>query len=490
MNFEAVTVISSFLRSQDEIFTLESFYRYLRSKGVRLSKTDAEDILQSSNLVFSLVHDEYITRAGVFTGRWFSFKPSKEEVDKGYFLLGHRCMPFINPETSPDSIIVMTNDKLLEASSQTFSMNLALDTFSLYGEGYIIPYIIGDKGNGTVHLKSIQYSLPTEINLTSWKLSDIKNIKDFEYGDRLLCRVVDWENSVIEVTKLKDRSEKFVVSSSAVQREEWYSYFEEGLLAGFDKHGPTESIEEQLALLFLENQKELCIKNCGSVEEFLGHTTKIGFEHYGVESRIWRKNEEIPFSGKWNSTMSSADLIFSDMALTFSPQVLDAYLENSIYESYKTGKPQSLEFLVSEIFPQIIKMGGAEQKEVLLNIEKRNDILKKNYNRFSDFSIAELRKRILDLFSQVNTLFCDIACSGLNVSLFPQQELVVLSQLYGHLVRLLDEVENIFTREQIPIDDISLSLDGMVETFEDIRGNLEFALNSNRYKGYGIVKKD
>ena len=64
------------------------------------------------------------------------------------------------------------------------------------------------------------------------------------------------------------------LTADDLEREEWYSNFEKGLINGFETNGPVSSIEQQLAFLFLENQQELCIKNCGSAEEFLKHTKK------------------------------------------------------------------------------------------------------------------------------------------------------------------------------------------------------------------------
>ena len=135
-------------------------------------------------------------------------------------------------------------------------------------------------------------------------------------------------------------------------------------------------------------------------------------------------------------------------------------------------------------------ISSTERRLVLLNIEKRNDILEKMYNQFTDYPIAQIRKRILSLFSRVSELFCEIGGSGIAAEIFPQQELVILSQLYSHVVRLLEEVENVYMRPQFPIDDVSLSLEGMEETFEDISGTLFSSLESNRFKGFEIVKND
>ncbi|MDD5929720.1 MAG: hypothetical protein PUC37_07945 [Spirochaetales bacterium] len=486
--YSSASIISSYLKEQDELFTSEEFFHYLKKSGIKITKAECVELLRSSDYVFSLVNDEYITKAGVFIGRWFSFKPSKEEVNKGSFLIGHRCMPFANSEIPCDSLIVINQGKEIPSSSTVFSMNLAMDVFALYGEGYIIPNIFGDKSNDSLSISSMQYSLPSEIKLTSWPLKSISGKRNFKYGDRILCRVVDWANGVIEMLHMPDSSENFTLSEEKLEREQWYSDFENSFLASMQKHGPVDSIEEQLSLLFLENQEELCKKNCGSVEEFLAHTTKIGFSSYGVENRIWKNGEDVPFLGPWNKNFSN-DLIFLDMTVSFSPYIIDAFIEDYIYQKQSGKKMKSFEDLLEDMLPQILRLSSTEKKFVLLNIKKRHDIVEKSYNNFSNFTIAKTRHRCLALFTRVNSLMSEIACSDYSISLenLPQQEVIILTQLFGHLVRLLEELENNFTRNQFPIDDVELSLDGMEETFDDIEGSLTYALENNKRKGFEIV---
>ena len=492
MDFRTNNIIEEYLTQQLDVFSVDEFYKYLKSRSAKITKNDAKEILQISDYVFSLVNNEYVTKAGVFTGRWFSFKPSREEVEKGYILIGHRCMPFVNPEIPPDSIGVVSDDKPVESQAEKFSMNLAMDTFALYGEGYILPYIFNDRSNTTAALSSVQYSMPQEMRLTCWPIKELCGGQSFKYGDRILCRVLNWEDGVVEMTVQPSALTDFVISDEAVQREEWYTHFENGLLESFDRHGPASSIEEQLSFLFLENQEQLCIRACGSVEEFLSHTSKIGFEPYGVESRIWRKGQQVPYTGKWNGLGLDRGMLLSDMALTLTPKVIDAILEDRIYDKKrgKTDVPDNFEDVVKKIFPNMAMISSSERRLVLLNIEKRNDILEKMYNQFSDYPIAEMRKRILSLFTRVSELFCEIGGSGIAAETFPQQELVILSQLYSHVVRLLEEVENVYMRPQFPADDVSLSLEGMEETFEDISVALVSSLESNRFKGFEIVKTE
>jgi hypothetical protein len=482
-----VPQIDEYFFSQVDVFTADDFYHYFKSRGLKISKSDVTGILHSSDYVFPLINQEYITRAGVFEGRWFSFLPSKEEIDKGQIMLGHRCMPFINPNVSQDAVSVMVNNKLVRSESAVFTMNLALDTFALFGEGYVIPFIINDPANTDVSLSAVQYSMPNEIRLTSWPLEVIAGPEGIKYGDRILCRVIDWANNVVEMSVLREKSDELVISEASVLRENWYTDFENGLLHSFDKNGPGDSIEEQLALLYLENQEQLCIKECGSAEEFLKHTTKIGFSSYGVETRIWRIREEVPYVGEWNQSVPD-DLILSDLTMRFTPPVLDAYLEDFIYQNLKSKKKITFDELADTMFPQVLHITSEERKRILLNIEKRHDIIKEKYNSFSDYGVAPIRHRILELFTHINELVCDIASSNVSVSDFPQQELVILSQLFSHVAHLLEDVENLVLRDQFPFDDVSISLDGMEETFEDIVYTLKSSLERNKYKGFGLVE--
>ena len=485
MQMDNSYLIEQFFLTYHDIFTVDFFCKSLKAQGLKITKENARTILDSSDLVFSLVGDEYITRAGVFIGRWFSFKPSAEEIQKGYIILGHRCIPFINPAVPPDMINVANRLDVIEPKAVSFSMNLALDTFALFGEGFIIPAIFNDHSNTKLPLSSVQYGMPAEIELTAWPLSQIIGGKTIKLGDRILGRIVDWENNVVELSVLP-ANPSTEISTEDIEREEWYLKFEQGLLQSFETNGPADSIEQQLAYLFLENQQELCTRSCGSAEEFLQHTKKIGFSPYGVESRIWYANRPVPYIGEWNKD-STAESLFTNMTMIFSPQIIDAYLETFIFEHRERKSRKTLEELVDEIFPSVLRMTASERKLVLLNIEKRRDILEKVYNQFADYKLAPLRQRVLDLFSQVSLLLCSIGCSGLKLQEFPQQELVILVQLFSHIARIVEEMENEFLMDSFPYDDVKLSLEGMEETFEDIGGILHQSLEAITYDSIKIV---
>lgn len=475
MKKDISVILRNYFSVQENVFSVSDFIAYLKSKGIKLSFDEALGILNSSNYVFPLINDEFITRAGVFTNKWFSIKPSKEEIKKDRLVLGHRCMPFINPDIPPCDIKIITPTARPFPRFDTFSMNFALDVFAFYGEGYVIPYIINDRANKDFSLQSVQDSLPNQTSLTCWTLSQVAGRK-MNYGERLLCRVVDWPSNTIEVQliekELPQNKEELQITVDDLQRERWYNYFEKGFLESFEKNGPSGSIEEQLALLFLENIDVLCVKNCGSSEEFLRHTKQIGFANYGVESRIWRTNEVVPYVGNWNNEISD-ELMLAEISSNFTPQIIDAYLHQNLFCKNHLKPTKTIEEIAACIFPPSLIMNKVERTAILLNLEKRNDILNKKYLGSFDNDIAPLRERTLNLFTQVNKLMCSIGGAKLDMKKFPQSELVILTQLYGHIINIIDELENIFLRLKFPVNDVMLSLNGMEETFIEIKSILE-----------------
>ena len=489
MDLSSSFLVDSFFSKCLDIFTADDFYHHLKSAGLKITRDFAVSLLNSSTMVFPLVNNEYVTRAGVFINRCFSFKPTKEEVKKGHFIIGHRFMPFVNPDVPPDRIKIKSGSEIIKEEPVVFSMNTAMDIYALYGEGFTIPYIFNDHSNTKYTISSVQYKMPSEIQLTSWPLDIITGGKKFTYGDRIVCRVLEWDKDLVEVKYLPQKTEQddnMSISSADIEREEWYSNFESCLLQSFERNGPCNSIEEQIAYLYLENQEKLCVLNCGSAEEFLMHTKKISFCPYGVETRLWKTGEQVPYNGEWNESLDSSS-IFDDLSVIFSPEIIDAYIENYLYINQDTEKKEPVALLIDEIFPSILQMPQQERKFLMLNIEKRHDIIVKSYNSFADYKLGPVRKRVIDLFSKVTELVCSIACSNLKLIDFPQQDLIILVQLFSHLARMVEEMENVFGRDQFPVDDVLLSLEGMEETFAEIKDTLLLSIDKNTYKNFKIV---
>ena len=161
------------------------------------------------------------------------------------------------------------------------------------------------------------------------------------------------------------------------------------------------SIEEQLADVFFENRKTLCVPYCGSVEEYLNkNAKKVGIEYFGVETRLWNKGKQVPAVGKWNELQmefvgkAAAKMNVQKSSFYMIPDfVFDQYILDMFY-----SKSEDKNSLVKKIYPQEINFSQEELKSINLHLEERNAILRRDYNWFADQTLGNVRQQALDLY--------------------------------------------------------------------------------------------
>lgn len=474
-------VFENFYTTHQNTFTADEFCKIVRKKGVRINKDEATDILVNSEQVFRLVNNKYVTKNAVFNGRYFSFKPTLEEVQKGYIILGHRAMPFVDMRIPPDRITLAKDSEIIEEESCVFSMNLALNVFSLYGDGYSYPIIIGDHSNKKVSLLQAQYDEISQIRLTAWSLQKIAGKQKFSYGDRILCQVIDWTTGVIYVSVLKNKSND-TISEEDMKREEWYASLEKCFIATLEKNGSCVSIEEQLSYLFLEHQEVLCIKNCGSIEEFFKRQSKISIVPFGLESRIWITEKEIPFLGEWANS-ETAEMLYMQPEIIFSPRILDCYLANYIEEEKKSYKGKTLYDLLKVMYPFESLFSDSERKILVDQIEKKIPFIKMQIQGLEKSQVPAFRHRVLDFHKKSSRLLYEISRSGLTVGDFPAQELATLVQLFYNSCKIIEGLDS----ELSQLQEFFMTLEGMESTYYDIKGVLKHIVDKNAYKDITIV---
>jgi len=492
MAYSEDVVTERFLRTYCKLFTARDMGKFLLKMGIHASCRETEDFLQTHPLVFPLEKDFFITRAGAFTKELFSIKPSAFEFEKGIFIAGDRCLPFVDSEMLSSSLDFYFRGQKLPKKIVPIDSDLAIDLYLLFGEEYAPQYIAADPANKDLDISENEFALPVTVNLTAVDISVLKEKFGFTKEDRLLCSVSDWDTGKIDLCILheSDDNDPFDKGQSGEVRLHWYKMLEQLLLESFDKLGPCSTIEEQLADVFFEHRAELCIPECGSVEEFLkSHTKKIAMEFFGVETRLWKKGEIIPAVGKWNKAqLDVAGQTLSDFnrendVLCFMPDfVFDQYIVDMFYH-----KQDDVTALVERLFPKEFRLAAGEKKYILLHLAERNAILRRTYNWFADQTIGPVRERALALYERVARLVYRIDCTGNSLEKFPQQELVILSQLYSNITRIL---ESIATNDHFEKDaDASLlSLEGMEMNFEDIEDELEYAVDKQQCKKFTVIK--
>lgn len=488
MKIPANLVIEHFLRSFGEPFSVQEFSMLLSHVGLDDALEDAQSFLENNPYVFPLMNDLYMTRSAAFTGQVFSFKPTKKEVSKGVFIAGCRTMPFTDPEMLTCGLTFRFQGIPITRQAVEFDSAAALDFFQLCGEEFAVQFIGADPANTALNLFETDFILPSRIMLTGFSLKPLIKQGGFQYGDRLLCKVFDWDAGIIDIVGITGSQEPFTITPEDVERENWYTALEQLLLEMFASVGPCSSIEEQLAVVFAQHVPELCIPACGSVEEFFKRTQKIGFEPFGVETRLWYTGEKVPAIGTWNKAVmqenAEKDFLSHPAGLDELPDSLvDVFLKDHIYSNC-TDFTQTLE----KMYPYFYKLPESKRASLLSRLKTRHTALLKKYNRFADFELGDLRHKALELYSDVFELLNAIDESGGTLEDFPQQPLVILLQIYAHISQILELTESDPAAMQGEYGEILLSIEGMEFNFEDIGGLLWAEVDSKNKKCFMLLK--
>ena len=474
--------LTNFLRTYPMQFSAKDLLTMLCGLGHKITMRELVDFLDNDARAFALQKKMYITRSGAFTNQLFSFMPTQKEVEQRVFVPGDRCMPFVDLDVLSYSFTFEFSGQELPKKLFNTDCNTARDMFCLYGDEFSAQYISADPACKDLHIAENNFELPFKMSLTGISLDAIFENYDFKYGDRILCKVYDWDKGIIDVVPvLTQKLNPFQISAEDMERQKWYETLENALLESFDTMGPCTGIEEQLANVFYEHRGELCVPNCGSVHEFLDISKKVGLELFGVETRLWFKGQDVPAVGKWNADLyeeNERTLSF----FTLPDFVIDCYIKDQMYE-----KKDNIDEVIQRILPKGIPISESEKKLLTLQIHNRNAILRKEYNWFADFANGSLRHRALKLFGEVGSLVYELDCDNKELDQFPQQELVTLSQLYAHISRMLEILSNDSDCEEDETCAMELSLEGMEMNFEDIKPLLLSALDKVKKNRFNVI---
>lgn len=489
MKLEFEYALQSFVKYQDSPFTIEDIFDALGEKvSVELIAYIAA-WLEANPFIVSLSSDKFLNKCAFFEHKVFSIAPTRFEINSGVLILGHRCVPFVSPDLLPQQYVVQYNGEPVFTKVISMQTSEIFSYYSLFGEEFVAQYLAMDVANVDFDFVANNFELPSKMNLTVLDFSDIYQKNNFKPGDRLLVTLDNWELGVFSVKVLKDlRANPFESDETQEKRLEWFANFENALLASMKKYGPLSSIEEQIAFAFIEGGDVLFGKTCGSVEEFIKRPAAIEIVEYGVETRLWRKGEDIRAVELLNSNESEVEddnfQMYLSGTLPISETLLDAMIYDSLYK-----KEKNCDKVLERIFPDFNYYPMKERLFCLLHLEKRRAIISRDYNWFADYELGQLRTKLIDLYSRLMDFIMKISQSNVNIDLLPQQPLVILSQLFAHLGRMLGTLNADSSLTDKDISSMYLSLDGMVYTFEDLKCELDSSLETLKKERFSIVKR-
>lgn len=456
-------IIADFLRTYPYPFTIEEYLQMLKRDGVTLGKDECTAYLVNCDYVFSQNNRKFFTYSAAFTGMYFSIKPTKAETAQGMFVAGSRCYPFVDFTSGLCDLSFRYRGKMLNRAVGEFSSMDAVDMFALSGVEFAPQFIAADSANEDLDIAQSGYELPSKVRLSGYSF----NLKA---GDRLLCYVDDWSDGVIEIEKIEHASMQ--MRQSDIRRQSWYNKLEKALLASFDESGPANSIGSQLALVFMNNPA-LSAKSCGSVMEYLAQSKTVALEDYGVESRLWRKGEEVPAVGKWlrgkagKKDKDSYEWILADFV--YVPYfVIDAFIIDQLHR-----KTSDTNEVIQRLMLNKMPLKRKEMAELPSNIESRRKDLAKEYNYFADANTAPLRARALDLYIRARELVIDLFEENISLDEYPQKALIVFLQIFSTVTKTINMMTSGIMRAN---DDVAEFIgDGTETTLENMEGDFEGA---------------
>jgi hypothetical protein len=238
------------------------------------------------------------------------------------------------------------------------------------------------------------------------------------------------------------------------------------------------------------------IVNCSSVQEVLAKSNKFEFTLYGVETRLWLKDKQIPAMNPKMMMMNppeelveqfpkketKIENVLNRLGLLVPEWIFDGFILDLLF-----NKSDDIEKLIEKIVPDLIVLEDSDYKAILLHLEKKYAILRKGYNWFADYQVAKYRHEVLELYSKIVAVFYEIEYQKVNLQELNQQHLVILTQLSGHVSSLIYS----FTQnESIPEKDLSAleaSLEGMNFNFEESAKVIKDNLLELQKRKFGIV---
>lgn len=490
-------LLDEYVRKTLVPFTESDVSKYLLKKKHPCTVEKIREYLQNSSNVFVDMYGKFFSRAGIFSSRYFSFVPTKTEVENGYLIIGHRMMPFVDPEILPSDLHFFFCGDMISKKRVVVNSHDIYPLYQFFGEEYVPQIIAQDTANLLLDLSETDFELPSEINLTVLNLEEFYRRMDFKVGDRIVALVSDWDKGFINIAPFRKRnSNPFEQTAVDKKREKWEESFEKSLCTSLDTFGPCASIEEQLAFAYLNNLDKFCVTHCSSVQEVLSKSKKFEFTLYGVETRLWFKDKQIPAMNPKMMMNPPEELLeqlpkketkienlLNRLGLLVPEWVFDAFVLDALF-----NKSDELDKIVEKIVPDLIVLEESDYKAILLHLEKKYDILRKGYNWFADYQIAKYRHEILELYSKIVTVFYEIEYQKVNLQELDQQHLVILTQLSGHVSSLIYSFtqQDAFNERDLPT--LEASLEGMNFNFEESAKIIKDNLFELQKRKFGIVR--
>jgi hypothetical protein len=482
-------ILYEFLENETGPFTLEDITAYVQmSEAKRDSRLALEiaALIDSRNIAFRLDNRQWLSRRGCFEPLAFVITPSRQELLNGILIPGHRCVPFANPVLLPQDLQFYWKGAQVPATTSEGPPEDFYPYYCIFGEEYAPQYVARDNPDNEAAFNSDRFEDPPEVSIRTLDARNLYRETGFVPGDRFVVRSKDWKAGHFTLEKVtKDEWDQ-------TDLYHWFEAAEGGFADSFALLGPGTSTEEQIAYAYWYGGKRMRELPAYSLEEFLYEkTSRIDTVPFGIETRFWFADKEIPDTGALSTFGSPPDRTVIENLLyrkniPVSEYVILSYIRDALFRN-ETGLDQIINRLAP---PPAIPLEKLEWDLLADYITRAMEEIEDEYSLFVDRSMGPTRQRLGELHTAIIELAAKLQKSGIDPAWLPKHTFIILSQVQGHTAGLLEDMD---TNEALPDSDmeaIENSLDSMIETFEDIKELINTSLHNFRRSNLMIVRDD
>jgi hypothetical protein len=209
---------------------------------------------------------------------------------------------------------------------------------------------------------------------------------------------------------------------------------------------------------------------------------------YGIASRFWFAGKDIPDSkGLLGIAVPPDKTFFEDIlvrvGVPISEYVLSSYARDALFRNEK-----NIDNLMNRIIPQVITMKKKEKEFIIDYVKDTLDEISERYTLFLDQGMGPIRQRVGELHAAVVELAARLQKAEIDVSWLPKHTFIVLSQIQGHAAHLLEDLDTNDAPPESELEAMDNSLDGMIDTFTDIKEMIDADMNSFRRSNLMLVR--
>ena len=456
----------------DGKFTMAELLKAISAGKSQTLQGRVERTVDGDGRFFSDGKGNFQLRSEFFRNREFLITPDAWEIENDMLFPGHRFAPFVNPEIFPSEV------KLIDADGQpvpkkevTAPLSQVFHYHLLLGSEQVFDFFVADSPANSRIRNSAQ---PGDmVTLNTFDLSVFFKKHRFSVGDALLCKVVDYEDGIIEFRYLSGENRQDSKLKAYVEA------FEAALGIVFDRFENYLEIPEQLSWAHYAGRATLpAAADSASDDEFLRRASGIEINFDQEHTVLARKSEapedaaaDLP-EGVTFSRGETGDIaaLLREIGSPLTPVEIDSF----ILDNCHARELEFEDFFARAFGREKLNFTDEGQQAVFYNyIEDRFEELTGEYNRYDDEPKAPLRSTVMELVEDRLNFFDFLSNENASPEQLPHDEMHRLAEIAMQLNEILKLLNNPgFTPDNAELDRLTETVELRADDQDALIGRL------------------